>query len=106
MRTLQLQLNKIDDALCVKILIGAVVFTAFMYVYMVNSIAFNASSYQSVVKSASILQSQIGQLESSLIAENRKIEKSLAVEFGLSKTVENEANILVRESNTRLTLNE
>jgi hypothetical protein len=106
MRTLKLQLNKIDDVLCVKGLIAIIAVTAFLYVYMVNTIAFNAAEYKDVVRKVSLTQSQIGTLESELIKENRNIEKTLASKYGLNKTVENEANIVVRQSNTRLTLNE
>jgi hypothetical protein len=106
MRTLQLQINKINDALCVKFLVAAICAVAFMYVYMVNSIAFNAAAHEDIVGMAAVLQSQIGQLESDLISENRKIEKSMAIDFGLTKTVENEAKVVLRDSNTRLTLNE
>lgn len=106
MRTLVTQLNNIDQTICVRTLIATIAATAFLYAYMINSIAFNAAAHEDIMRSVSITQSEIGQLESQVIAENRNIKKSMAAEFDLVKTVENEAQIVVRDNSTRLTLNE
>lgn len=106
MKTSTLQLNKINQTICVRTLFGAIVVTAFLYIYMVNSIAFNAAAHQGIMRSVSIIQSEIGGLESELITESRNIDKTLAAQFGLVKTVENEAAVVLRDNSTRLTLNE
>ena len=103
MKTSTLALNQ---TICVKVLFIAIILVIFSYVYMVNAIAFNAAARESSVAAAAVLESEIGDLESELLSVGRQNNKNLAIEFGLVKSVTNEALIVIRDTNTRLTLND
>lgn len=103
MKTKTLQINNIT---CVKMLFGAVIISVFVYVYMVNLISFNTANRGRIADLISIRQSEVGELESQFLAESRKIDREVAMNLGLVKSVANDAVVVVRDSNSRLTLNE
>ncbi len=103
MKTRTLQINRIQ---CVRILLVAILIVIFSYVYMINMISFNTASRESLSRLISVRQSEIGELENQLLNESKKIDRLNANNFGLVKSVENEAIIVVRNSNTRLTFND
>ncbi|HMP67416.1 MAG TPA: hypothetical protein PKA60_01565 [Candidatus Paceibacterota bacterium] len=78
----------------------------FLYVYFINSISFSTADRQNTFEMISVRQSEIGDLENKLISDTRKINIQMASAMGLSKSVVNEAIVIVRESSNRLTLNE
>jgi hypothetical protein len=103
MKTRTLQINRTQ---CVRILLAAILIVIFSYVYMINMISFNTASRESLSQLVSVRQSEIGELENQLLNESKKIDRLNASNFGLVKSVENEAIIVVRNSNTRLTFND
>jgi hypothetical protein len=100
-RTLQINRTK-----CIRILFVAILAVIFSYVYMINAISFNTASRERLSRIISIRQSEISELESQFLSESKKIDRLTAMNFGLVKSVENEAIIVVRDSNTRLTFND
>ncbi len=103
MTTRTLQINRIQF---VKIISIAIVGAVFCYVYMINAISFNTAARERISDLISIRQSEISDLESQFLANSRKINREIARNLGLVKSVENEAIVVVRDSNTRLTFNE
>ncbi len=97
---------QINRTRCVRALFVAILGVVFTYVYMVNAISFNTASRERLSHMISVRQSEIGELESQLIAKSKEIDRDTALEFGLTKSIENEALVVVRQSNTRLTFNE
>ena len=103
MRTSTLQINRIQ---CVRLLFIAILAVVFSYVYMINTISFNAASRERISNLISVRQSEISDLETEFLMESRKIDRAIARNFGLVKSVEKEAIVVVRNNNTRLTFNE
>ena len=97
---------KLNQPRVIKMLSATILLSTFAYAYMINVIAFDTASRQTVAESVSIARSEISELESQLMREGRKNNKELAVEFGLVKSVVNEAIVIIRDNSTRLTLNE
>lgn len=103
MRTNKLQINQIAIT---KTLVFAIFAVIALYVYMIISMAFTTADREVIAKTISIRQSEIGELESRIIVESRNVSRDLAAQIGLSKSVADEALVVVRDVGTKLTLNE
>lgn len=103
-----MQVNKIQNSqiIITRILFLIILSSMFLYVYFINSISFSTADRQNTFEMISVRQSEIGDLENKLISDTRKINIQMASAMGLSKSVVNEAIVIVRESSNRLTLNE
>ncbi|HRY31123.1 MAG TPA: hypothetical protein P5328_01925 [Candidatus Paceibacterota bacterium] len=102
-KTLQININRTG---CVKTLSMVILGVVFSYVYMINAISFNTASREKVSDLISMRQSEISELESQFLSESKKIDLPVAKSLGLVKSMENETFVVVRQSNSRLTLNE
>ncbi len=105
MTTTKLKLN-MNRVLLTRTLMVAIFCTAVLYVYFVGAIAFAAETRSQISDSISQYQSEISELEFSLINEARSINRASAVGMGLVQSVENEVVVVMRDSKTRLTFNE
>jgi hypothetical protein len=102
-KTLKININRVY---VIRTLLVAIFCTAAMYIYFIGSIAFSADMRSQISSSVIQLQSEISGLEFDLISASGSIDRSVASELGLIKSVENEAVVVVRNGKTRLTFNE
>jgi hypothetical protein len=72
----------------------------------VNAVAFNTASRGELSDSVSILQSKISELELAVNEKSSQIDKEMAVNLGLTQKTENDKIFVLKNQNTRLTLNE
>jgi hypothetical protein len=103
MKTKTLQINKEK---CVQALFVLTIVAIFTYIYLVNAVAFNVASRVQTVKQTAVLRSEINQLEGKMISLNQEFDRELAQQFGLTENVTNKTLVVVRNQNSRLTLND
>ena len=103
MKTNKLKLNQVRLVQC---LFLAVVTSIFGYVYMVNMITFDIAQKGKIANELAVVNSQIGDLEFSIIEAKKELTAELAKEFNLIQEIENDTIFVLRGKNTRLTFNE
>jgi hypothetical protein len=87
-------------------LIALAVLFVVVYLYLVNSAAFNAAAQERMSDRIAEMQSRIGELELSFIEKNATIDKSLASDFGLVKADESAKIFVARNQASKLSFNE
>lgn len=87
-------------------IVSAIAILVFVYIYLINTIAYSISDRQKLSEIITLKQSEIYNLESLLLSESRKFNKDMAFNYGLTKTVVNEALVITRDNSNRLTFNE
>lgn len=104
----QIYVKKINPSqiLAVKSLFSATVLLMFLYLYFVNSAAFNAAAQENFVEEIHQLQTSLNELEFNYMEKSRGIEKDLAVSFGLREIEDSEIIFVQRDLTTRLSFNE
>jgi len=100
---LKLNINRIRSIQC---LFLAIIVSIFGYVYMVNMIAFDIAQKGKIANEIAVVNSQIGDLEFSIIESKKEMTEDLAKEFNLTQEIENDTIFVLRGKNTRLTFNE
>ena len=82
------------------------VFTVMSYVYLVNSATFNTAKAQTLSEQASVLQSEVSDLELSYIDKTKAVSIDSAASFALVPNKKDSKKVLVaRDNSTKLTLN-
>jgi len=87
-------------------LIAIAVLSIVLYLYLVNSTAFNAAAQEKMSDRIAEMQSHIGELELSFIEKNATIDKNLASDFGLVKADESSKIFATRNQTSKLSFNE
>ncbi len=96
----------ITQARIVKLLAALVILMMVIYLYCVNVTAFMAASYEKVVGTIDKTNSEISELESTLNQVNRKITKEMANDYRLVALPESSFTFAMRNSSSKLTINE
>ncbi len=96
----------INQVLLVKILLLLISLLVVAYLYFINSISFTTASYEKTRLKISYAQSEIAELESSLIQFRRNLDMESGLEIGLVSANVSETIFVNRTTPTRLTINE
>ena len=106
MNVLKLKMNIVSRKRLIQFLFVSTIMLIFSYVYMVNMIAFDTAKKGNLVEQISVVNSEVGILELSIIEKKKDINEELAMEMGLVQKIENKTTFVLRGENTRLTFNE
>lgn len=104
----QIYVKKINPSqiLAVKLLFSVTIFLMFLYLYFVNSAAFNAAAQENFIEEIHQLQTSLNELEFDYMEKSRNIEKDSAASFGLREVQDSEIIFVQRDITTRLSFNE
>lgn len=103
MKTSKIKINQIQ---LIQGMTVAIFVSIFAYVYMVNMITFDIAQKGKVANEIAVINSQIGDLEFSIIEKRKELNEVVAKEFNLTQKIENDTIFVLRGKNTRLTFNE
>lgn len=99
------QMNVLQIRL-VKTLFVAIFFLFVLYLYFVNSAAFNAAAQERVASEIYDLQVELSELEFDFIEENKEIKKEMAGDFNLIVSPDSDIAFVRRDQAAKLSLNE
>ena len=105
MKTNKLKIN-ISQVRTIQCMFLAIIVSVFGYVYMVNMITFDIAQKGKTTNEIALVNSQIGDLEFTIIESKKEMTQELAKEFNLTQKIENDTIFVLRGKNTRLTFNE